>query len=176
QALLRLARCSLRTRDLTLGAIRRALRALIVHYPVYRTYTNVCARSATDRHFFDRALAGARTELSNNDWPVLDQIDHWLGGEPLYASPPGPKRRFQQRLLARFHQLTSPVAAKAVEDTACYRSAILLSRNDVGFDPQRFSASVDWFHRQSIEQAQRFPLGLLTTATHDHKRGEDARA
>ncbi|WP_193072830.1 malto-oligosyltrehalose synthase [Pseudomonas sp. FME51] len=175
QALLRLARCSLRTRDLTLGAIRRALRALIVHYPVYRTYTNVCARSATDRYFFDRALAGARTELGSNDWPALEQIDHWLGGEPLHASPPGPKRRFQQRLLARFHQLTSPVAAKAVEDTACYRSAILLSRNDVGFDPQRFSASLDWFHSQCIEQAQRFPLGLLTTATHDHKRGEDAR-
>src|SRR5690606_27293298 len=98
QALLRLARCSLRTRDLTLGAIRRALRALVVHYPVYRTYTNVCARSATDRHFFDRALAGARTELGSHDWPALEQIDHWLGGEPLHASPPGPKRRFQQRL------------------------------------------------------------------------------
>ena len=176
QALLRLARCSLRTRDLTLGAIRRALRALIVHYPVYRTYTNVCARSATDRHFFDRALAGARKELASNDWPALEQIDHWLGGEPLHASPPGPKRRFQQRLLARFHQLTSPVAAKAVEDTACYRSAILLSRNDVGFDPQRFSASLDWFHSQGIEQARRFPQGLLATATHDHKRGEDTRA
>ncbi|SDS56052.1 maltooligosyl trehalose synthase [Halopseudomonas litoralis] len=176
QALLRLARCSLRTRDLTLGAIRRALRALIVHYPVYRTYTNVCARSATDQYFFDRALAGARTELSSNDWPVLEQIDRWLGGEPLHASPPGPKRRVQQRLLSRFHQLTSPVAAKAVEDTACYRSAILLSRNDVGFDPQRFSASLDWFHSQCIEQVQRFPLGLLTTASHDHKRGEDARA
>ncbi len=176
QALLRLARCSLATRDITLGAIRRALRALIVHYPVYRTYTSVCGRSAQDRRFLDQALAGARTELGSNDWATLEQIDHWLGGEPLHANPPGAKRRFQRRLLARFHQLTSPVAAKAVEDTACYRSAILLSRNDVGFDPQRFSADPDWFHAQCREQAERFPQGLLATATHDHKRGEDARA
>lgn len=176
QALLRLARCSLATRDITLGAIRRALRALIVHYPVYRTYTSVCGRSGQDRRFLDQALLGARAELGSNDWATLEQINHWLGGEPLHASPPGAKRRFQRRLLARFHQLTSPVAAKAVEDTACYRSAILLSRNDVGFDPQRFSADPDWFHAQCIEQAEHFPQGLQATATHDHKRGEDARA
>ena len=176
QALLRLARCSLATRDITLGAIRRALRALITHYPVYRTYASVCGQSAQDRRFFDQALAGARAELSSNDWPVLEQLDRWLGGTPLYANPPGAKRRFQQRLLSRFHQLTSPVAAKSVEDTAFYRSAILLSRNDVGFDPERFSASPDWFHQECIEQAEHFPLGILTTATHDHKRGEDARA
>jgi len=176
QALLRLARSSLATRDLTLGAIRRALRALIVHYPVYRTYTGVCGPSPQDRRFFDMALAGARRELGRNDWPALDQLQRWLGGEPLHASAAGPRRRFQRRLLARFHQLTAPTAAKAVEDTACYRSAVLLSRNDVGFDPERFSADPDWFHAQCSEQAERFPLGLLATATHDHKRGEDARA
>lgn len=176
QALLRLARSSLASRDLSLGSLRRALRALIVHYPVYRTYTWVCGPSAQDQRLFEQALAGARRELGSNDWPALAQLQRWLGGEPLHASPAGPRRRFQRRLLARFHQLTAPVAAKAVEDTACYRSAVLLSRNDVGFDPQRFSATAEQFHAHCSEQAERFPLGLLTTATHDHKRGEDARA
>src|SRR5690606_19090879 len=160
----------------TLGAIRRSLRVLIMHYPVYRTYTWVCGHSPQDRQLFDRALEGARGELGQNDWPVLDQLGRWLGGDPLHASPPGSKRRFQRRLLARFHQLTAPAAAKAVEDTAFYRSAVLFSRNDVGSDPGRFSASPEWFHAECIDQAEHFPLGLLTTASHDHKRGEDARA
>ena len=38
QALLQVARDDVMTRDLTLGAIRRALQELIVHFPVYRTY------------------------------------------------------------------------------------------------------------------------------------------
>ncbi|MFA5678329.1 MAG: malto-oligosyltrehalose synthase [Pseudomonas sp.] len=176
QGLLRLARCSLSTRDITLAALRRCLKALIIHYPAYRTYSWVCGHSAQDQQLFDSAMTGARNQLSSHDWPVLDQLQHWLGGDPLQARPPGRKRRFQRGLLARFHQLTAPAAAKAVEDTAFYRSAILLSRNEVGSDPQRFSADIRWFHQQCQTQATRFPLGLLATASHDHKRGEDARA
>src|SRR5690606_22982973 len=117
RGLLRLARSSLATRDITLGAIRRSLRALIMHSPVYRTCTWVCGHSPQDRQLFDRALEGARGELGQNDWPVLDQLERWLGGDPLHASPPGSKRRFQRRLLARFHQLTAP-AARSEEHTS----------------------------------------------------------
>lgn len=176
QGLSRLARGGLATRDFTSGAIRRSLRALISHYPAYRTYSWVCGHSAQDRQLFEQAMAGAREDLRSNDWPVLEQLQRWLGGDPLQANPPGSRRHDQRRLLARFHQLTAPVAAKAEEDTAFYRSGVLLSRNEVGSDPQRFSADSAWFHEQCRIQAERFPLGLLSTASHDHKRGEDARA
>jgi len=82
----------------------------------------------------------------------------------------------QRRAITKFQQLTSPIAAKAVEDTACYRSAPLLSRNDVGFDPQHFAQPVSAFHQASGWRAEHFPRNMLTTATHDHKRGEDTRA
>jgi len=72
--------------------------------------------------------------------------------------------------------LTSPVAAKAVEDTACYRYGRLISRNEVGADPGEFSLSVAEFHQGNLERAQHFPNAMLATATHDHKRGEDVRA
>ena len=176
QGLSRLARGSLASRDVTPGAIRRSLRALISHYPAYRTYSWVCGHSAQDQQLFEQAMAGAREELRSPDWPVLEQLQRWLGGDPLQASPPGERRHDQQRLLARFHQLTAPVAAKAQEDTAFYRSGVLLSRNEVGSHPQQFSAGSAWFHEQCRVQAERFPLGLLSTASHDHKRGEDARA
>ncbi len=176
QGLLQVARSDLASRDLTHGAIRRVLLELMAHFPVYRTYAGACGRSGQDRDIFQRALDGARFSLAEADWPLLDYLDRWLGAEPLRDLPPGPVRRLRRQVLQRFQQLTSPVAAKAVEDTACYRSAVLLSRNDVGFDSEHFSASCSEFRRGCLERAATFPDSLLATATHDHKRGEDCRA
>ncbi|MCJ8207533.1 malto-oligosyltrehalose synthase [Pseudomonas sp. RGM2987] len=176
QALLQVARDDVMTRDLTLGAIRRALQELIVHFPVYRTYINPLGRSAEDQVFFNQALEGARQTLSEADWPVLDCLAGWLGGMPWRQRPRGSQRKRLRHACVRFQQLTSPAAAKAVEDTALYRSAVLLSRNDVGYNTERFSAPPEEFHNACIERLEHFPDNLMTTATHDHKRGEDTRA
>ncbi|WP_223553627.1 malto-oligosyltrehalose synthase [Pseudomonas sp. BF-R-01] len=176
QALLQVARDDVMTRDLTLGAIRRALQELIVHFPVYRTYISPCGRSAEDDGFFQQAMDGARQNLSEADWPVLDCLARWLGGEPWRKRPVGRPRKMLKHACVRFQQLTSPAAAKAVEDTAFYRSAVLLSRNDVGFNTEQFSAPVADFHAACLNRLEEFPDNLLATATHDHKRGEDTRA
>ncbi|EJN40102.1 malto-oligosyltrehalose synthase [Pseudomonas sp. GM84] len=175
-ALLQVARDDLMTRDLTLGAIRRALQALVAHYPVYRTYFNACGRPAEDEKFFQQALANARHDLAEADWPLLDQLAQWLGGQPWRQLPPGRPRKHLRHACVRFQQLTAPSAAKAVEDTAFYRSARLLSRNDVGFEAERFSAGPEYFHNEAQRRLRDFPDSLLATATHDHKRGEDTRA
>ncbi|MGE8360302.1 malto-oligosyltrehalose synthase [Pseudomonas sp.] len=175
QRLLQVARNDIATRDLTLGSIRRGLLELVVHFPVYRTYAQGGGRSAQDRRFFQQALDGARGTLADADQPVLEHLDRWLGGEPLCSLPPGRPRRLRAQVLTRFQQLTSPVAAKAVEDTAFYRSGVLLSRYDVGFDAEHFSRPPEHFHRCCEERAAHHPLSLLGTATHDHKRGEDSR-
>src|SRR5471030_136068 len=176
QALLQVARDDLMTRYLTLGAIRRALQELIVHFPVYRTYISPLGRSAADDVFFQQALDGARQTLGEADWPVLDCLAGWLGGEPWRKRPVGRQRKILKHACVRFQQLTSPAAAKAVEDTAFYRSAVLLSRNDVGFSTEQFSAPVSDFHQACLQRFEAFPNNLLATATHDHKRGEDTRA
>jgi len=46
--------------------------------------------------------------------------------------------------MARFQQLSAPIAAKSVEDTGFYRYGRLLSRNDVGFG--RAQGGVDEGH------------------------------
>ncbi|MBC3482993.1 malto-oligosyltrehalose synthase [Pseudomonas sp. SWRI77] len=176
QALLQVARDDLMTRDLTLGAIRRALQALVAHYPVYRTYFNACGRPTEDEAFFQQALAAARQDLGEADWPLLEQLERWLGGQPWRGLPPGRPRKHLRHACVRFQQLTAPSAAKAVEDTAFYRSARLLSRNDVGFEAERFSAGPAYFHNEAQRRLRDFPDSLLATATHDHKRGEDTRA
>ncbi|MGF6392012.1 malto-oligosyltrehalose synthase [Pseudomonas plecoglossicida] len=175
-ALLQVARDDLMTRDLTLGAIRRTLQALVAHYPVYRTYFNACGRPAEDEKGFQQALANARQDLAEADWPLLEQLAHWLGGQPWRQLPHGRPRKHLRHACVRFQQLTAPSAAKAVEDTAFYRSARLLSRNDVGFDAERFAAGAEYFHNEAQRRLRDFPDNLLATATHDHKRGEDTRA
>ncbi|AYD64872.1 malto-oligosyltrehalose synthase [Achromobacter sp. B7] len=78
--------------------------------------------------------------------------------------------------LRRFQQLTPPLAAKALEDTLFYRRGPLLSRNEVGSSPTRFTLPLEEFHALCAARAGTHPHAMLATATHDHKRGEDTRA
>ncbi|MGI4814546.1 MAG: malto-oligosyltrehalose synthase [Janthinobacterium lividum] len=189
RSLHRLARAGLATRDISFIAIRRVLIELLVHYPVYRIYPQAGRRSVEDERYFAVARDGARRTLRRADWSLLEQLDAWLGGADLPAVPddtaappsadaPGPDQldAWRRGALALFSQLSSPTAAKSVEDTACYRYGRLISRNEVGADPGDFSLSVADFHALNRQRAQDFPHALLATATHDHKRGEDVRA
>jgi (1->4)-alpha-D-glucan 1-alpha-D-glucosylmutase len=88
---------------------------------------------------------------------------------------PNYDRRAVLSFAMKFQQYTSPVMAKAVEDTAFYRYTRLLSLNEVGGDPRRFGTRIGKFHRANAERAAQFPHAMLATATHDHKRGEDTR-
>jgi malto-oligosyltrehalose synthase len=168
----RLARLDPHTRDTTQPAIRRALLALLAHFPVYRTYNAGAPRSPGDQRAFAQALEAAKAAAPISLHPVLDRIDRWLGGE----APDRPGAALRQHAARRFQQLSAPVAAKAVEDTGFYRYGRLLSRNDVGFDVTRLGAEPDVFHAANAARLADFPDALLATATHDHKRGEDLRA
>jgi (1->4)-alpha-D-glucan 1-alpha-D-glucosylmutase len=76
----------------------------------------------------------------------------------------------------RLQQLTGPVTAKGVEDTAFYIYNRLVSLNEVGGSPERFGTPLEAFHGQNIERGRSHPLALLATSTHDTKRSEDVRA
>lgn len=159
----RLARMRLETRDVTFAAIRRALVALLAHFPVYRSY-GWQRRSAGDAAAFAKAAAGAMHDCRAADRPVVTWVDRWLGGEG------------DRQACVRFQQLSAPLAAKAVEDTAYYRYGVLLSRNEVGADIAQFAVTAEQFHAASEDRRKRFPDAMLATATHDHKRGADVRA
>jgi (1->4)-alpha-D-glucan 1-alpha-D-glucosylmutase len=73
-------------------------------------------------------------------------------------------------------QVTGPMMAKSLEDTTFYRYFHLLALNEVGGDPVLPALSAADFHQRMIERASVSPHGLTATATHDTKRGEDARA
>jgi (1->4)-alpha-D-glucan 1-alpha-D-glucosylmutase len=187
RALHRIARDDITTRDATFASIKRVLVEYVSHFPVYRMYPESGVRSEADNRFFDRAREAARAALRLADHALLERLDCWLGGAPMpsaepahtgagapaYPTPAGSHRR---AALIVFSQLTSPTAAKAIEDTLCYRYGRLISRNEVGANPTQLAMSVADFHASMVARAQDFPHAWLTTATHDHKRGEDTRA
>lgn len=153
------------SRDWTRAAIRRVLVELIAQFRAYRTYATDGRLQPMDAAPFGRALAAAAAACRRADRPLLAQLGRWLDGGPAW-----------QPALIRVQQLSAPVAAKAVEDTAFYRYGRLLSRTDVGFDPARFAMPVAAFHAALARRRDSFPQAMLATATHDHKRGEDIRA
>jgi (1->4)-alpha-D-glucan 1-alpha-D-glucosylmutase len=169
-----IARMHPATRDWSLVAIRRVLGELLLHVPVYRTYVDLAGRSDADAAVFAQASQAARAGLRPSDHPLLDAIDGWLGGDAPQDFPDA-ERDLRLYVARRFQQLTSPLAAKSVEDTAFFRYGRLLSRNEVGADPGQFSLSPADFHARCTERLAATPNALLATATHDHKRGEDAR-
>jgi (1->4)-alpha-D-glucan 1-alpha-D-glucosylmutase len=65
--------------------------------------------------------------------------------------------------------------AKAVEDTLFYRFNRLVSANEVGADPGTPTIDPEDFHAFATARAESHPMALNATATHDTKRGEDAR-
>jgi len=155
---------------LTRAMIRRAIERLLWAFPVYRTYGTGDAAPAGDAAVRAAVRERALPLLPPGEAAVADLILRWLAvtgpGDPALAA----------EAVRGFQQLSAPIAAKAVEDTAFYRYGRLLSRNDVGFAAGTMALSVDEFHTRMAARARDWPRAMLTTATHDHKRGEDSRA
>lgn len=149
---------------------RRAVERLMWVFPVYRTYGTGTAAPESDAAIRRTARARVAPHVPPGEAMVVDMVLAWLAGEgpgdPVLAA----------EAVRRFQQLSAPIAAKALEDTAFYRHARLLSRNDVGFDAALMGMEVEAFHRLMQARATDWPRAMLTTATHDHKRGEDTRA
>ena len=170
----RIAKEDRRSNDFTYNVLHGALVETIASFPVYRTYVTGFALEEEDRRYIGWALGAARKRSELGDSRVFDFLE-----DVLTLSAPATSTNYDRREVLRFtmkfQQYTSPVMAKAVEDTAFYRYVRLASLNEVGGDPRRFGMSVAAFHRANSTRAIEHPKAMLATATHDHKRGEDTR-
>jgi (1->4)-alpha-D-glucan 1-alpha-D-glucosylmutase len=163
------------TRDYTVERLRLALREIVASFPVYRTYVTRVGAGEDDRRHIHGAVARALRRWVGPDREMLDFIASVLTGDLVKGRFSGFNRNDVLRFAMRIQQYTAPVMAKAIEDTAFYRFPRLISLNEVGGDPQRFAISPGAFHAANDERRRSWPHALLATATHDTKRGEDAR-
>ncbi|HEU4409486.1 MAG TPA: glycogen debranching protein GlgX [Polyangiaceae bacterium] len=172
RALERIAGKNRRWRDFTLISLTSALVEAIAAFPVYRTYLRPGEPpSEQDKARVKHAIAVARRVNQGIAAPVFDFLE-----DVLLMRAEGGADAEQERFALRFQQLTGPVTAKAVEDTAFYRYHRLVNRNEVGGDPASFAESPEGFHAHNAERLRRWPLGMVTLSTHDTKRGEDTAA
>jgi (1->4)-alpha-D-glucan 1-alpha-D-glucosylmutase len=170
----RLAQQSWLTRDFTLTGLREALADIITRFPVYRTYITEDGVRPEDRRDLDWAVSRARRETALVDHTVFGFLHAALSTD--LVGTRGYERADVIATAMHFQQLTGPVMAKSVEDTAFYRHHRLISLSEVGGEPNHFGVSPSAFHHLLQQQQRRYPHSMLASATHDHKRGEDVRA
>jgi (1->4)-alpha-D-glucan 1-alpha-D-glucosylmutase len=165
-----------RYRDFTLNSLTAAIREIITALAVYRTYiTGAEAISPRDRSFVERAVAKAESQNPRMAGPVFDFVRDTV----LLRNVTDFREEDRPQLLEwvmKFQQLTGPVLAKGLEDTAFYVYNRLVALNEVGGAPERFGVTVEEFHRAIAARREQWPHSMLATSSHDTKRSEDVRA
>jgi (1->4)-alpha-D-glucan 1-alpha-D-glucosylmutase len=164
------------TRDYSADSLRQALELYILHFPVYRTYLTSAGPTPHDRALISETIEKARADWFAADEGIFDFLRDTLTMdliEPGRAAHSAPRVR---RFALKLQQFTGPMMAKSLEDTAFYRYHRLLALNEVGGDPSAKALSIEAFHEAMKVRVREWPHGMTATATHDTKRGEDARA
>jgi (1->4)-alpha-D-glucan 1-alpha-D-glucosylmutase len=163
------------TRDFTLNNLTTAMIEVIANFPVYRTYASSLGVNERDRRYIEQAISRAKRKnpaLSATVFGFLEKVlllqypEHFGEAE----------RKEWLDFVMRFQQMTGPIMAKGVEDTAFYVYNRFVSLNEVGGNPERFGTPLDTFHGMNIERTKFWPYAMITTMTHDTKRSEDVRA
>lgn len=163
------------TRDFTLNSLIKSIVEVIACFPVYRTYTNSFEVLERDRQYIETTINRAKRLNPAISASVFDFIRDVLTLR-FSDNMIDEHKKAWLNFVKRFQQITGPVMAKGVEDTAFYLYNRLVSLNEVGGSPERFGITLEAFHGQNIERCKSRPLAMLASSTHDTKRSEDVRA
>ena len=135
----RLAQKNRWSRDFTFHSLRDALREIVAFFPVYRSYISEEGVSDRDRRYVIAAVNRAK----RGNPAITALLFHFVRDMLLLHYPETAteeERAEQRRFAGKFQQVTAPVMAKGVEDTAFYIYNRLASLNEVGGDPSQFGA------------------------------------
>jgi len=174
--LARIAAGDFHTRDHDYARLRAALELFVVNFPVYRTYITAAGASPHDRAAIEGALTAARAQWRGADDGIFDFLRAALTLDLIGSDETRHNAELVRRFALKVQQFTGPMMAKSLEDTAFYRYHRLIALNEVGGNPIAGPLAVADFHALMQGRNAQTPHGLTATATHDTKRGEDARA
>ena len=171
----RLAQQHRSSQDFTFNSLRRALQQIIACFPVYRSYITSDAIHPDDRRYVQQAVFQAQRRNPAVSRELFAFVQDMLLLK-YQASASEDEQAEQRRFVGKFQQVTAPVMAKGLEDTALYVYNRLLSLNEVGGDADRFGVSVEELHRAFRERQAQWPRAFSALSTHDTKRSEEVRA
>ncbi|QNI34334.1 malto-oligosyltrehalose synthase [Alloacidobacterium dinghuense] len=161
-----------RARDFTESILESVIRETIACFAVYRTYFDDRGQyTERDIAFIAQAIWRAKYRNPDIDVSAFEFLQNTL----LLGDPNDEKYPARLYFALKFQQLTGPVMAKGVEDTAFYVYTRFLSANEVGSSIKAFGISSDLFHATNQDRLLNTPDTMLATSTHDTKRSEDVR-
>ena len=169
----RLAAANRKVRDFTDDLLESAIRETIACFPVYRTYIDDRGQyTEGDRAFIRQAIARAKQRNRETDESVFDFLEDTL---LLHGRAGAEIDQAELYFALKFQQLTGPVMAKGVEDTAFYVYNRFIASNDVGSSLEAFGIATEDFHEANAGRLKAVPDAMLATSSHDTKRSEDVR-
>lgn len=145
--------------------IKEALGAVMLCLPVYRIYPEKLPVEGVDKAILEETF-----DMAEREFPMSAKELQYLR-EMLLSLPGKNTSTFLNRLM----QFTGPLTAKGVEDTTFYVYNALISHSEVGDSPAVTGITATDFHDRMVKRAEQTPLSMNASATHDTKRGEDAR-
>jgi malto-oligosyltrehalose synthase/4-alpha-glucanotransferase len=152
--------------------LQKAIAEFMVYFPVYKMYNSPSTFSDEDKKQLKKVFKSAirHNPKIKNALEILQEV--------FFLSNIVDEESIKEvdRFFRRCMQFTGPLMAKGVEDTAFYSYNPFIAYNEVGDNPSYFGISVKKFHKLMKERQEASPLSMNTLATHDTKRGDDARA
>jgi (1->4)-alpha-D-glucan 1-alpha-D-glucosylmutase len=159
-----------RVRDSTRREVHSALVAMLCRARQYRTYWRPGhPPRVEDLAVIDQMVERTRNEVDGLDRDVVSLLGQLARGE---AGPGQAEAEF----VLRFQQLSGPTRAKGCEDTAWYRLVTLISRCEVGSNPDDWGLDLASFHAAMGRRHAMMPNAMTSVSTHDSKRSADVRA
>lgn len=154
-------------RDLTFHGIRSAIREILAHTPVYRTYiadSNHSKRGLTLLNSIIQTSMGFREDL----FEYFNAVEMFVNGYTDDSEASNAIQTLQQYMPA--------ILAKSVEDKLFYTYNRLISLNEVGINPFQPQNSISGFHSFNRARMENSPVSMNALSTHDTKLSEDVRA
>ncbi|MFP4543479.1 MAG: malto-oligosyltrehalose synthase [Candidatus Kapaibacterium sp.] len=156
------------------NSAEKAIAEFLIHFPVYRVYYDPGTMSEESKKFISSVIEKVKAEEGNEE--IQEELeflnDIFTSKKEIAAEDPDAVNFFFRRLM----QLSGPLMAKGLEDTAFYSYNLFIAHNEVGDSPGYFGITNEEFHDAMLKRQQESPLTMNATATHDTKRGEDSRA
>ena len=167
-------RCS---RDFTFNSLRMRFARMIACFPVYRSYITIEASSTRETAITSASDRPSSTPREPRPQPV--ELFHFVRDMLLLGFPAGwveITRAAQLRFVGKFQQVTAPVMAKGLDDTAFYIYNRLVSLNEVGGEADRFGVC-PWSSTDLSRRARKVALGHVGAihSRYQAQRGRCAR-
>lgn len=158
--------------EVTPATIREAVGEFLICCPVYKLYSYQFPLTPEDetwvKEIIDKAL-----EKSPYLKASLNALENIFTGKLADTSS---QKDAALSIFLKCMQYSGPLMAKGVEDTSMYIWSAFIAHNEVGDAISASGISAEEFHRRMIDRKNHYPMSINATATHDTKRGEDARA